>query len=109
MRMLLTILRLWQLTYVFSLELYSDQNISKTIKIRNSVQSEADARRGRADTSKVHPHVNDEDNRCTETAGEWSGCGMSDKEVRYRKHFFGIWMKGNVPKRSQAQIPFPQY
>ena len=26
----------------------------------------------------------------------------------YRKHFFGIWMKGNVPKGSQAQKPFPQ-
>jgi len=53
--------------------------------------------------------VNDEGNRCTETAGKWRGCGKSDEEVRYRKHFFGLWMKGNVPERSQIQIPFPQY
>ena len=104
-----TILRLWQLTYVFSLELCLDLNISKKIKTRNSVQPEAGARRGRADTSQVHPRVNDEGNRCTETAGKWRGCGKSDEEVRYGKHFFGVWMKGDVPERSQTQIPFPQY
>ena len=49
MRMPSTILGLWQLTYVFSLELHLDQNISKKIKTRDSVQPEADARRGRAD------------------------------------------------------------
>ena len=41
--------------------------------------------------SRHHPHVDDEDNRCTETAGKWRGCRTSDEEVRYGKHFFLVY------------------
>lgn len=48
--------RLWQLAYDFLRTAYRPEQ--QRIKVRSSIQLEAEAERGRAETSKVRSHVN---------------------------------------------------
>lgn len=56
-------LRLWQLTYDFFRTAYRAEQ-QQQIKARGSDQPEEEARKGRAETSKVGPSMNKEDSRC---------------------------------------------
>lgn len=55
--------RLWKQAYAFIRTAYRPEQ-KQQIKVRSSVQLEAETKGGRVETSKVHSHVNIRGSRC---------------------------------------------